>query len=781
MDTVPIRSRKPFYAGNWRVEPLRLVVAGDAQRETVISQRAMSVLVELAGAAGDVVEKYDLMTAVWGQAEVSDGALTQAIFELRHAFGDDPQHPRYIETIRGVGYRLIPPVRLASDDAAVKTQSTRSIVRMGSLAALVITALLVAYLRFGSHDDSPHPTPVKSIAVLPLENRSDRESDRYFADGIHEDLLRHISYIREIKTISRTSVMGYRGTTKNVRTIGRELGVATILEGGVQRSGDQVRINVKLVEAASDAQLWARAYTRKLTAENIFAIQSEIARDVARSLEAILSPEEERQLQRVPTSSLEALNAYFKGRDARNIGTHQANQESVSQFRRAIELDPEFAEAHADLAYTLLLQVLFSGLSADAQAASAQVHLDRALELDPDLGRAYVAKGYLHEIRNELGSAENAYLRALELEPTSIIGLRSYGHLLHWGSGRPADAVPYFEKALELAPGAEGIRQQLAEALIDSGDDERGEFMIREVIQENPQNALALRVLGSALSRNHGRIAEAIQAFRSALAADPGGWLYAANIAAAYEMLGDAAETARWLEYAIANVPESENAPAFQTMILQAREKPREAIDSFRKVSRRSDIYEVLQPRIAWSMHRLGETRAALDSILAEWPHFAAATPVVEPNQLPQAAYAVSFMALVGLREQAERLGAAALEQAERMPRASQFGRNWWPAMIHLALGDAESAVRELDHYVRAGGLDAFLVTSDIWQPLHDDPGYRVLRNAIEERLAGQRRRLAEMEENGELASIPPPRAPLAAGAAPAHRISPPTSTGLSD
>lgn len=757
MDSASNRYDRAFRVGDWRVEPLRLVVVDDAERETPLSQRAMSVLVELARAGGNVVRKYDLMRAVWGDAEVSDGALSQAVFELRHAFRDDTHHPAFIETIRGVGFRLVPPVCTASDDAGGGSGRTRSMVRPGALAGLVFIAALAAYLAVRPYNDPPALPAVKSIAVLPFENRSDREADLYFTDGIHDDLLRHLSYIRDIKTISRTSVMAYRGKPKNIRTIGRELNVATILEGGVQRAGDEVRVNVKLIEADTDAQLWSKAYTHKLTAENLFAIQSEIARDVAHSLKAILTPEEQQRLERVPTSNLEALYAYFKGRDARNLGTHEAIDRSVAQFRRATELDATFAEAHADLAYTLLLQILFSGLPVDAQAARARPHIDRALELDPHLARAFVAKGHLHEVKRELELAGEAYAQALELNPGSVIALRSYGDLLHWSSGRPADAVPYFERALESVPGAPGIRQQLAEALVGSGRDEQGEAMIRGVIEENPDNALALFVLGNLLSRNQGRIDEAIQAYRAALAADPGGWLYAANIAAAYEMLGDGPEVARWLEYAIANVPDSENVPAFRTIALQARGDTQGALRSFRDVRIESDLFRDLQPRIAWSLHSGGETKAALDLILAASPRFDSAEPVVEPYQLPGAAYAVHFLVLEGRREQAERLAETALEQAELMPRASHFGRNWWPAAIRMALGDAAGAVRELEHFVAAGGLNAFLIESELWQPLHDNRQYQRMRREVGERIAAQRKRLAEMEQNGELASIPPP------------------------
>ena len=153
-----------------------------------------------------------------------------------------------------------------------------------------------------------------SIAVLPFENRSAREQDQFFTDGIHDDLLTSIARIGSMKVISRTSVMEYRGTTKKIPEIAAELGVANILEGGIQRSGEQVRINVQLIDAQTDEHLWAETFDRKLTAENLFAIQSEISTRIAEALQATLSPAEEQRLRQMPTANLDAYDAYLRGR-----------------------------------------------------------------------------------------------------------------------------------------------------------------------------------------------------------------------------------------------------------------------------------------------------------------------------------------------------------------------------------------------------------------------------------------------------------------------------------
>jgi TolB-like protein len=183
----------------------------------------------------------------------------------------------------------------------------------------------------------------KSVAVLPFENMSRDASNEPFTIGIHDDLLTHISRISSIKTISRTSVLQYRDTTKTIPQIAGELGVATILEGGVQKAGDRVRINVQLIDAATDEHLWSETYDRQLSAANIFAIQSEIARSIAQSLRATLLPDEQRRLGTAPTLNLAAVETYFLGKQLLERRTRESLFAAVEYFREVIELDPEFA------------------------------------------------------------------------------------------------------------------------------------------------------------------------------------------------------------------------------------------------------------------------------------------------------------------------------------------------------------------------------------------------------------------------------------------------------
>jgi len=225
----------------------------------------------------------------------------------------------------------------------------------------------------------------KSIAVLPFANRSANEADAFFVDGMHDDILTHVSKIRSLKVISRTSVMDYRDTTKNLKTIGRELGVATVLEGGVQRSGNHVRINVQLIDAETDDHLWADIYDRELTAENLFAIQTEIATAIADALRATLSTEEQGRISAIPTENLQAYEAHLMGKQQLERRTTGAYAQAVDYFQRAIRLDPAFALAYVGLAEAYILQSFYSSLPPAETLAKARAAVEQALKLNDQL------------------------------------------------------------------------------------------------------------------------------------------------------------------------------------------------------------------------------------------------------------------------------------------------------------------------------------------------------------------------------------------------------------
>ena len=234
----------------------------------------------------------------------------------------------------------------------------------------------------------------KSIAVLPFSTRSKVEDDQFFSDGMHDDLLTQLAKIGELKVISRTSVMEYRDTTKNLREIAAELGVTNILEGAIQRSGNQVRINVQLIDAQTDEHLWAEIYDRELTAENLFAIQTEIAKAIAAALHATLSPEEQQRIEQTAlTQNLEALQAYRRGRLLVEDGDDESLKRAQQETELALQLDPSFAAAWALLA-RVHMGMVWSGDRSDTRLTAARQAIEKGRAISPDLPELNIADGY---------------------------------------------------------------------------------------------------------------------------------------------------------------------------------------------------------------------------------------------------------------------------------------------------------------------------------------------------------------------------------------------------
>jgi len=264
---------------------------------------------------------------------------------------------------------------------------------LAGVALLVVVLGVGWYLVRGRRSEPDR----KSIAVLPFDNLSGDESTEPFVAGIHDDLLTHLYKIADLKVISRTSVMDYKDTRKNLKEIASELGVATVLEGGVQRAGDRVRINVQLIDARTDEHLWADDYDRELTTENIFAVQSDVALQVAAALKSVLSPSEQAQIELRPTENLEAYDYYLRGNEYdRQSQELDAQRTAIQLWTRATELDPTFPLPYAKLVVARCLMYFASVDRSEDHVSLAAAAVARLRELAPDLGETHLALGMYH-------------------------------------------------------------------------------------------------------------------------------------------------------------------------------------------------------------------------------------------------------------------------------------------------------------------------------------------------------------------------------------------------
>jgi tetratricopeptide (TPR) repeat protein len=281
-------------------------------------------------------------------------------------------------------------------------------------------------------------------------------------------------------------VMQYRGSSKSIPEIAAELGVATILEGGVQRAGDQIRINVQLIDARTDEHLWAEIYDRQLLTTNIFAIQSEIAETIAEALRMTLSPREQQRIRSVPTESFAAYEAYLIGKQSMEKRTKESLAGAEEYFLQAVELDPRYALAWVGLADTYMLQVWYSGLPKSEALDKAKAAIDMALELDGNLGEAYASLGQLKAAMNDLEGAEQAYKQALKLSPNYAFGHQRLGLLLS-RQGRWEDCLVEMETAVQLDPLSTNYRSNYADSLRTTGRVEEALEQYEITLEINPE------------------------------------------------------------------------------------------------------------------------------------------------------------------------------------------------------------------------------------------------------------------------------------------------------
>ncbi|HYO45229.1 MAG TPA: tetratricopeptide repeat protein [Gemmatimonadota bacterium] len=352
------------------------------------------------------------------------------------------------------------------------------------------------------------PEVERSIAVLPFVNLSADPENEYFSDGITEEILTALTKLGDLKVISRTSIMQYKGTSKSVREIGSELEVGMVLEGSVRRARDRVRITAQLIDAGSDRHLWAENYDRDL--DDIFAIQSDVAQRIVDTLRMQLTPREKARIAERPTEDVQAYEWYLKGRHFLSRRTESALRQAIERFRRAVAADPSFAQAWVGLADGLVLLANYSATPLAEVADEARAAAERALALNPDLGEAEISLGYLASSEWNWGEGERRYRRGLELRPGYAVGHHWFG--IHLGAvGRHDEALTTLRQALSLDPLSLPIQMALGVRLWKSGRVEESLEVYRKAIELDPAYAPTYNNLSLVLL-SMGRFEEALEA-----------------------------------------------------------------------------------------------------------------------------------------------------------------------------------------------------------------------------------------------------------------------------
>ncbi len=399
----------------------------------------------------------------------------------------------------------------------------------------------------------PADVYLASLAVLPFANRSADPENEYFTDGVHDDILTALSRLEDLKLISRTSVMRYRDTETSIREIGRELGVATVLEGSVQRSGERVRITVQLIDAETDDHLWAETYDEELTAANVFAIQSDVARQIAGALEATLVAGGPVEIRPPPTESLEAYDRLTEARFLLASRGSANMFRSVDLFREAISLDSTYAPAHTGLAEAYLILYSWDQFTLDEIKPLVESSLDRALALDPLQGEAHTARALYLRNLGRFEESEREWRRAIELVPGHANAHHWFGIML-WELGRFDESRIELRRALALDPLSRIINTNVGFGEYFARDYVAAIDQYMKSLERFPNFSYTWILLSAAYSLNDQR-QDAVQAARKALELSPGDSNWTLRLAAALARAGDEAEARRVMASASAGDP----------------------------------------------------------------------------------------------------------------------------------------------------------------------------------------------------------------------------------
>jgi TolB-like protein/DNA-binding winged helix-turn-helix (wHTH) protein/Tfp pilus assembly protein PilF len=716
MNSAPTPGATLYQVDDLTVDAGRLRVArGDT--EIALPQLSFDLLLALVRAAPNLLTYEQLMEQVWPGIVVNQETISQRVKLVRDALGDNPQKPRYILGVRSRGYRLLaqaivlpgPPTPSAADmrtaapveETAQPVPASPAIVpvrRWPFLALAAVVALAIVAIAFFVWREKSTPP---SVAVLPFVNISSESDNEPFADGLSEEVLNVLAGIKGLKVAGRSSSFYFKGKTEKPEVIAATLGVNHLLEGSVRWAGPKVRITAQLIDATTGFHLWSETFEREIT--DVFAVQEEIARSVADALRIRLLPADEARLARRGTQSAEAHLLYLvargRMRDRGLANLHVAK----ALFDRAIERDPQYANAFSGLADVYYLLISNHGEGDEEQGSSAA---KRALELDPTSSEAYVSRANFAALRydshGEVADRELAlayYKRAIELDPSNAQAYHWYGATV---MERDPDRALYFlERAIELDPLLRPAQLAVAELYDTRGQYEKARGQMNEVIDRYPDFATAYYDLGR-LEYSYGHVGDARMRYRQAyeLEAEPE---VAMAVYFTSVTLGDKAAAAEWLPRFAGSSYSEMMAKAVRLSIegkyllaLEPFERGLEVIESPERIIR-------IVIRLSHLELIVGHPERAIIMLLKQYPELARdETPITLLNCDAAIALATSWQR-TKQRQAGDRLlrRTAAWLDGPAAPRAPQA--RFVRAQVHALLGERDQAFDALDRAYDGG------------------------------------------------------------------------------
>ncbi len=495
---------------------LRLGELHKQGRRVRLAGQPVQVLAFLLRRPGELVTRDELQQALWAaDTHVNfEQSLNAAVKRLRHALGDSPENPRFIETMARRGYRFIAPSSAQHPSALPSAR--------------------------------PAAHAVDSVAVLPFENATADPDADYLIDGLTEATINALSRLPALRVLARSTVFRYRGKPVDCRSLGRKLNVGAVLLGRVSQRGDELVIGIELVEVSNGWLIWGEQFSRKVS--DVLLIESELSDRICEKLHSKLSGKGDGSaVGRRHTQNTEAYQDYLKGRYHWNRTSPDSLHRSVDYFRQALQKDPDYALAHAGLADSYCL-LAFSDLLPPAEAMpKAKESALRALEIDPDLAEAHASlAGALKVLDHDWPGAEQRYRRALKLNPNYVHACRGYAALLA-GVGRFAESMVQIGRAHELDPLSVVVSMEAAWALFMARDYDQAIQQAWRVTDMEPEFASAQFILGLACEQK-GRFGDARVALERSLIGSQGHPAGLASLGHVLAAMGHVEESRRMLE-----------------------------------------------------------------------------------------------------------------------------------------------------------------------------------------------------------------------------------------
>jgi len=674
-----------------------------------LTVKQFDLLLALVEGAGHLRSRDELVETVWPDTIVEEHSLTSRVSALRKILGDEGETARYIETVRGRGYRFIADVADGPAPGVPPVPPpTAPRPRRRALRAATLVLAVIAIGALGWHFTrvaAPPATdvPARSIAVLPFASLSSDPENAYFASGVQDMILTRLAGIADLRVISRTSMRDVASRPGDLRAIGRQFGVATVLEGSVQKDGEHVLINVQLIDARTDAHLWAQAYTRPFA--NIFEIESDVATRVAEALQATLQPAEASRLASAPTADAQAYDLFLKAEyPAMQVEQGRSNaketfERAADLYRQAIARDPGFALAKARLAFLEIYAAWF-GLAPADRVDDAERLAREALQAD--LPQAHLAMGYVR----------------------------------YWGRRDYAGALAEFEQAERALPSDAAVRGAIAFIHRRQGKFDDALAGLAQAQLRDPRNPLWFTERGTTLAQLR-RYAEAGQEYNRALAVDPQGYRVVAYKALTHLCAGeiDAARAT------LANAPSDPDSTGMLTVAryrLAWLDRDADRALAVLAASQADDwIEDPFMSAVPVSLLRANAHALKGDAVAARADYErAAALAEGALQERPRSFYVASALGLAraGLGQRNEAIDAARRATDEVPFAADVFsGAPYLNALAetYARVGDADSAIallrRLLDAPAGRSVSPALLQRDPAWDRIRAQPAFQAL------------------------------------------------------